>query len=182
MPCSPQADQAIADGKNILILSDRGIDHDHAADPGPAGGCAGLHHHLIRQGTRTRIGLVLESGEPREVHHFSLLVGYGVAAINPYLAFETIDDAIRENLLRDITPYDAKKNYGKAVVKGIVKVMSKMGISTIESYCGAQIFEAVGLHQSVIDRYFTRTASRIGGVGMDVIAREATIRHAARLP
>ena len=171
-----QADTTIKDGKNILILSDRSIDHDHAPIPALLA-CAGLHHHLIRQGTRTQIGLVLESGEPREVHHFSLLVGYGVAAINPYLAFETIDDAIREDLLRDITPYDAKKNYVKAAVKGIVKVISKMGISTVESYCGAQIFEAIGLHPSVIDRYFTRTASRIGGIGMDVIAREATIRH-----
>ena len=175
------ADQAIEGGKNILVLSDRDINADMAPIPALLA-TAGLHHHLIRQGTRTRIGLVLESGEPREVHHFSLLVGYGVAAINPYLALETIDDAIRENLLRDITPYDAKKNYGKAVVKGIVKVMSKMGISTIESYCGAQQFEAVGLHQSVIDRYFTRTASRIGGVGMDVIAREATIRHSQAFP
>ena len=176
-----QADQAILDGKNILILSDRSIDHDHAPIPALLAS-AGLHHHLIRQRTRTKIGLVLESGEPREVHHFSLLVGYGVAAINPYLAFETIDDAIRENVLRHVTPYDAKKNYIKAVVKGIVKVISKMGISTIESYCGAQIFEAIGLHKSVIDRYFTRTASRIGGVGLDVIAREATIRHAHAFP
>ena len=175
------ADRAIAEGKNILVLSDRSIDPQMAPIPALLA-TAGLHHHLIRQGTRTRIGLVLESGEPREVHHFSLLVGYGVAAINPYLALETIDDAIRENLLRDITPYDAKKNYAKAVVKGIVKVMSKMGISTIESYCGAQQFEAVGLHPSVVDRYFTRTASRIGGVGMDVIAREATIRHAQAFP
>ena len=176
-----QADAAIEAGDNILILSDRGLDHDHAPVPALLA-CAGLHHHLILQGTRTRIGLVLESGEPREVHHFSLLVGYGVAAINPYLAFETIDDAIREDLLRGITPYDAKKNYVKAVVKGIVKVISKMGISTIESYCGAQIFEAIGLHPSVIDRYFTRTASRIGGVGMDVLAREATVRHARAFP
>ena len=176
-----EADATIASGKNILILSDRGIDHDHAPIPALLA-CAGLHHHLIRQETRTRIGLVLESGEPREVHHFSLLVGYGVAAINPYLAFETIDDAIRENLLREVTPYAAKKNYVKAVVKGIVKVISKMGISTIESYCGAQIFEAIGLHKSVIDRYFTRTASRIGGVGMDVLAREATIRHSKAFP
>ena len=175
------ADKAIAEGKNILVLSDRDISPEMAPIPALLA-TAGLHHHLIRQGTRTRIGLVLESGEPREVHHFSLLVGYGVAAINPYLALETIDDAIRENLLRDITPYDAKKNYGKAVVKGIVKVMSKMGISTIESYCGAQQFEAVGLHHSVVERYFTRTASRIGGVGMDVIAREATIRHAQAFP
>ena len=175
------ADKAIIDGKNILILSDRGIDADNAAIPALLAS-AGLHHHLIRQGTRTRIGLVLESGEPREVHHFALLVGYGVAAINPYLAFETIDDAIRENLLREITPYDARKNYVKAVVKGIVKVISKMGISTVESYCGAQQFEAVGLHKSVIDHYFTRTASRIGGVGMAVLAREAEIRHDAAFP
>ena len=176
-----EADAAIASGRNILILSDRGVDPAHAPIPALLA-CAGLHHHLIRQGTRTRVGLVLESGEPREVHHFCLLVGYGVAATNPYLAFETIDDAIRENLLRDITPDVAKKNYVKAVVKGIVKVISKMGISTIESYCGAQIFEAIGLHKSVIDRYFTRTASRIGGVGMDVLAREASIRHTHAFP
>ena len=176
-----QADEAIANGKNILILSDRSIDKTHAPIPALLAS-AGLHHHLIRQGTRTRIGLVLESGEPREVHHFALLVGYGVAAINPYLAFETIDDAIREGLLLGISPEKAHYNYIKAAVKGIVKVISKMGISTIESYCGAQQFEAIGLHESVIDRYFTRTASRIGGIGMDVIAREATIRHAHAYP
>ena len=116
------------------------------------------------------------------MHHFSLLVGYGVAAINPYLAFETIDDAIREGLLLGISPETAHYNYIKAAVKGIVKVISKMGISTIESYCGAQQFEAIGLHESVIDRYFTRTASRIGGIGMDVIARESTMRHALAFP
>jgi glutamate synthase (ferredoxin) len=175
------ADAAIAEDKNILILSDRGVDRDHAAIPALLAS-AGLHHHLIRQGTRTCIGLVLESGEPREVHHFSLLVGYGVAAVNPYLAFESIDDAIRQGLMRNIEPYEARKNFVKAAVKGIVKVISKMGISTVESYCGAQIFEAIGLHPSVIDRYFTRTASRIGGVGMDVLAREAQIRHDHAFP
>ena len=120
---------------------------------------------LIREGTRTRVGLVLESGEPREVHHFSLLIGYGAGAINPYVAFETLDDMIRQGLLVNITHKDACKNFVKAAVKGVVKVISKMGISTIQSYRGAQIFEAIGLHPSVVEKYLTGTASRVGGVG-----------------
>jgi glutamate synthase (ferredoxin) len=175
------ADKAIAEGINILILSDRGIDFANAAIPSLLA-VSGLHHHLIRNGTRTRVGLVLESGEPREVHHFSLLIGYGCGAINPYLAFETLDDMIREGLLKNIDHKTACKNYVKAAVKGVVKVISKMGISTIQSYRGAQIFEAVGLHRSVVEKYFTWTASRIEGATMDVIAQETAMRHRHAFP
>ena len=176
-----KASHAIKDGVNILILSDRGINHDNAAIPALLA-VSGLHHHLIREGTRTRVGLVLESGEPREVHHFSLLIGYGCGAINPYLAFETLDDMIRERMLPDMKHKEACKNFVKAAVKGVVKVISKMGISTIQSYRGAQIFEALGLNKQVIDKYFTWTASRVEGVGLDVIAREVEIRHRAAFP
>jgi glutamate synthase (ferredoxin) len=143
---------------------------------------AGLHHHLIREGTRTKVGLVLESGEPREVHHSSVLIGYGVGAINPYLAYETLGDMIWQGQLTNITADQAVQNYMKAAVKGVVKVMSKMGISTIQSYRGAQIFEAVGLNEAFIEKYFTWTSSRIGGVGIDVIAREAQLRHDRAFP
>ncbi len=177
-----KANQAIADGINILILSDRGIDAKNAAIPALLA-VSGLHHHLIREGTRTRVGLVLESGEPREVHHFSLLIGYGCGAINPYLAFETLDDMIRQGMLKSDTDHKtACKNFAKAAVKGVVKVASKMGISTIQSYRGAQIFEALGLSSAVVDKYFTWTASRVEGVGMDVIAKEVEIRHRHAFP
>jgi len=175
------ADKAIADGINILILSDRGIDHGNAAIPSLLA-VSGLHHHLIRNGTRTRVGLVLESGEPREVHHFSLVIGYGCGAVNPYLAFETLDDMIHEGMLKNIDHKTACKNYVKAAVKGVVKVISKMGISTIQSYRGAQIFEAVGLHHTVVDKYFTWTASRIDGATLDVIAKETELRHRHAFP
>ncbi|MHB8170595.1 MAG: glutamate synthase large subunit [Thermincolia bacterium] len=170
------ADCAISGGANLLILSDRGVDAKNAAIPALLA-VSGLHHHLIREGTRTKVSLILESGEPREVHHFALLLGYGVSAVNPYLAFESIDDMIRQGLLPNIKHKDAVKNYIKAAVKGVVKVMSKMGISTIQSYRGAQIFEAVGINQEVIDKYFTWTASRIGGIGVDVIAEETLLNH-----
>ncbi len=176
-----RANRAIADGVNIIILSDRGLDRENAPIPALLA-VAGLHHHLIRAGTRTRAGLVIETGEPREVHHFSLLIGYGAGAINPYLAFETLDDMIRQGLLKGIKHKDACKNFAKSAVKGVVKVISKMGISTIQSYRGAQIFEAVGLKQAVIDKYFTWTPSRIEGVGLDVIAREVQIRHHQAFP
>ena len=176
-----KADRAVADGVNILILSDRGIDRENAPIPSLLA-VSGLHHHLIREGTRTRVGLVLESGEPREVHHFSLLIGYGAGAINPYLAFETLDDMIRQGLLKNIKHKDACKNFAKAAVKGVVKVISKMGISTIQSYRGAQIFEAVGLKQAVIDKYFTWTPTRIEGAGLDVITKEVQIRHQHAFP
>jgi glutamate synthase (ferredoxin) len=175
------ADRAIADGVNILLLSDRGLDANNAPMPAMLA-VAGLHHHLIRRGTRTRVGIVLESGEPREVHHFSLLIGYGCSAINPYLAFETLDDMIREGLLPNLDHKTAIKKYIKAAVKGVVKTMAKMGISTIQSYRGAQIFEAIGLNQSVIDRYFTWTPSRMEGVGLDVLAEEVLQRHRHAFP
>ncbi len=176
-----KADDAIKAGVNILILSDRGTNATYAPIPSLLA-LAGLHHHLIREGTRTRVGLVIETGEPREVHHFSLLIGYGAGAINPYLAFETLDDMIRQGLLKGITHKDACKNYVKAAVKGVVKVISKMGISTIQSYRGAQIFEAIGLKRSVVDKYFTWTPSRIEGAGLDVITREAQLRHERAYP
>jgi glutamate synthase domain-containing protein 2/glutamate synthase domain-containing protein 1/glutamate synthase domain-containing protein 3 len=175
------ADQAITEGTTILILSDRGVDRTHAPIPALLA-TAGLHHHLIRAGTRTRVGLVLESGEPREVHHFCLLLGYGAQAINPYLVYECLNDMIHEGLLTNISYPDAVKGYDKAVYKGVVKVMAKMGISTIKSYCGAQIFEAVGLAQELVDKYFTWTPSRVGGVGLEEIAREAQQQHARAFP
>ncbi|MCG8366500.1 MAG: glutamate synthase large subunit [Pseudanabaenales cyanobacterium] len=171
-----QADQAIAAGVNLLILSDRGIDRDHAPIPALLA-VSGLHHHLIRAGTRTRVGIVLESGEPREVHHYAVLIGYGCGAINPYLAFETIDGMIRQGLLLNVDYPTACQNYIKAVTKGVIKIGSKIGVSTIQSYRGAQIFEAIGLNQAVIDKYFTWTASRIQGADLAVIAQEAILRH-----
>ena len=141
-----------------------------------------MHHHLVREGARTRCALVVESGDAREVHHVALLIGYGAGAVNPYLAFESLDDMIRQRLLEGITHEQAVINYIKALNKGILKVMSKMGISTLQSYCGAQIFEAIGLERAFVDRYFTWTASRIGGVGIDVIAREVLQRHARAFP
>jgi glutamate synthase (ferredoxin) len=176
-----QAAEAIVDGNDFINLSDRGIDRDQAAIPALLA-VAAVHHHLIREGTRTKVGLVLESGEPREVHHFALLIGYGAGAINPYLAFETLDDMVRQGQLNGLDHQYAVKNYIKAINKGVAKVMSKMGISTAQSYCGAQIFEAVGLNQEVIDRYFTWTASRVGGIGLDVIAQEVKLRHDHAFP
>ncbi|EKQ66698.1 glutamate synthase family protein [Leptolyngbyaceae cyanobacterium JSC-12] len=176
-----QADEAIADGVTILILSDRGVDRDHAPIPALLT-VAGLHHHLIRNGTRTRVGLVLESGEPREVHHFATLIGYGCCAINPYLAFESIKEMIEQGLLVGVDYPTAIKNYIKAATKGVVKVASKIGISTIQSYRGAQIFEAIGLDHSVVNKYFTWTASRIEGADLNVIAQEAILRHSHAFP
>ena len=176
-----QANQVIASGGNIIILSDRALNQDNAPIPALLA-VSGLHHHLIREGTRTRVGLVLESGEPREVHHYALLIGYGCGAINPYLAFETIDEMIHQGLLVNIDPKTACKNYIKAATKGVTKVASKIGISTIQSYRGAQIFEAIGLNQSVIDKYFSWTASRIEGAGLEVVAKEAILRHNHAFP
>ena len=170
------ADKAIAGGSNIIILSDRGISAENAPIPAMLA-VSGLHHHLIRQGTRTCVGLVLESGEPREVHHFALLIGYGCSAINPYLAYDSLDDLIHEGLLPGLDHKTAVKKYIKGVVKGVVKTMAKMGISTIQSYRGAQIFEAIGLNHNVIDRYFTWTVSRVEGIGLDMLAEEALARH-----
>ncbi len=175
------ADEAIKGGANILILSDRGVSPELAPIPALLA-TAGLHHHLIRTGTRGRTGLVLESGEPREVHHFALLIGYGCSAINPYLAYETIDDLIKEGLLPNTDHKTGVKKFVKAAIKGVVKTMAKMGISTVQSYRGAQIFEAVGLNSEVVDKYFTWTPSRIEGVGLGVIAGEAIARHQRAFP
>ncbi|NBD23621.1 glutamate synthase large subunit [Paenibacillus glycinis] len=170
------ADRVIGKGHNVLILSDRGVDRENAAIPSLLAVSA-LHHHLIREGSRTKVSILLESGEPREVHHFALLLGYGVSAVNPYLAFETLDDMIRQGLLKGVTHEKAVKNFIKAATKGVVKILSKMGISTIQSYRGAQIFEAVGLTEEVVDAYFTWTPTRIGGIGLDVITEEALKHH-----
>jgi glutamate synthase (NADPH) large chain len=169
------------DEVSVLILTDRGVTRDFAAAPALLA-VAGLHHYLIREGLRTRVSLVLETGEAREVHHFSLLIGYGCSAINPYVAFETIDGMIRDGLLTGVDHKTACKNFVYAASKGVVKVMSKMGISAIQSYRGAQVFEAVGLRQDVIDHYFTWTPSRVGGIGLDVIAQEVMARHHAAFP
>jgi glutamate synthase (ferredoxin) len=175
------ADKAIADGANILILSDRDVSPERAPMPALLA-VAGLNHHLIREGTRTKTGLVLESGEPREVHHFALLIGFGAGAVCPYLAYESLGDMINRGLLTDVQYDDAVKKFRKAAVKGVVKTMSKMGISTIQSYRGAQIFEAVGLHKDVIDRYFTWTASRVQGIGLEEIAEQCRLRHRRAFP
>jgi glutamate synthase (NADPH/NADH) large chain len=172
--------ECIAEGFNLIVLSDRGHDADDAPIPSLLAVSA-VHHHLIREGTRTRIGLVLETGEPREVHHFALLMGFGASAVNPYLAFETIHDQVKLGLIPG-SAIEAEKKYVKAINKGIVKVISKMGISTIQSYHGAQVFEAVGLNQDFIDEYFTWTATRVGGVGIDVVAKEARLRHERGFP
>ncbi|GAP97679.1 glutamate synthase large subunit [Leptolyngbya sp. NIES-2104] len=176
-----QADEAIESGVNILILSDRSVNAQNAPIPALLA-VSGLHHHLIRAGTRTKVGLVLESGEPREVHHFAMLIGYGCGAINPYLAFETMDSMIAQGSVVGVDYKTACKNYIKAVTKGVIKVASKIGISTIQSYRGAQIFEAIGLNHSVVDRYFTWTASRVEGADLEVITKEALLRHHHAFP
>jgi len=175
--------QAIEEGYSLVILSDRGICANRVAMPALLA-CGAVHHHLVREGTRTRIGIIVESGEAREIHHHCLLIGYGADAINPYLAFETLWGLTRDNTLNGEKFSDEKlvKNYIKAVGKGLLKVMSKMGISTLQSYKGAQIFEAVGLNCDVIDHCFASTCSRIEGVGFDVLANEAVRRHEIGYP
>jgi glutamate synthase domain-containing protein 2/glutamate synthase domain-containing protein 1/glutamate synthase domain-containing protein 3 len=176
-----EADRAIAAGASLLILSDRGVGRARAPIPALLA-TAGLHHHLIRQGTRMRAGLVVESAEPREVHHVALLLGYGAGAVNPYLALAAVEQMAAEGQIPDSPPGKASRHFVKASVKGVVKVMSKMGISTLASYRGAQVFEAVGLGPAVIDRFFTWTPSRVGGIGLEEIAREAAARHARAFP
>jgi glutamate synthase (ferredoxin) len=176
-----RASAAVAAGYTIVILSDRSADRDRAPIPSLLA-TAGVHHHLVREGTRTRCALVVEAGDAREVHHCALLLGYGAGVVNPYLAFETLQDMIEQKLLVGISHDKAVKHYIKALNKGILKVMSKMGISTLQSYCGAQIFEAVGLNKEFVDRYFTWTASRIGGAGLDVVASEVLKRHEHAYP
>ncbi len=171
-----KAEQAIRDGGTLLILSDRKLDQENAPIPILLA-ASGVHHYLIRKGLRTKCGIIVESGEPREVHHFSVLFGYGVGAVNPYLAFETIEQMVRKEMIADIDLDKAIVNYIKAINNGILKVMSKMGISTLHSYRGAQIFESIGLQKSVIDEYFTWTASRIGGLDLGGIAKEVEMRH-----
>lgn len=171
-----EADKAIDEGANIIILSDRGVDANYAAVPALLAS-SGLHHHLIRREIRTALGIVLESGEPREVHDFCTLVGYGVTAVNPYIVYETIKDLCQKGMLNGLDYPEAEKNYIKAAVKGVQKVATKMGISTLRSYHGAQIFEAVGLEKELIDRYFTMTPSRLDGIGLDEIAAENQMRH-----
>ena len=172
-----RASRAVDEGASILVLSDRDVDAWHAPIPSLLA-TAAVHHRLIREGKRVRCGIIVESGEPREVADMALLVGYGAGAVNPYLAFESIHAMVKDGVLTDVDPSAADKNYVKALKKGLLKVLSKMGISTIASYHGAQIFEAVGIGKSVIDAYFTGTASRLGGVGLAEIAREAVARHA----
>ena len=173
--------EAIDGGARILILSDRGCDPDHAPIPSLLLTSA-VHHHLVRTRQRTKVGLVVESGDCREVHHVALLIGYGAAAVNPYLAFETIEDLVERGAIQATTSQDAIARYVKALSKGVLKVMSKMGISTIASYTGAQVFEAFGLSQQIVDEYFTGTPSRLSGVGLDVLAAEAEARHATAYP
>jgi glutamate synthase (NADPH/NADH) large chain len=168
---------AIADGANIIVLSDRHSTTELAPIPSLLAVSA-VHHHLVREKTRTQVGLVVESGDAREVHHMALLIGYGAAAVNPYLVLDSIDDMLAGGQLEGVTPRQARKQYIKAACKGVLKVMSKMGISTVASYTGAQVFEAVGLDRAVVDEHFTGTTSRIGGVGLDVIAAEVASRHA----
>ena len=170
-----EATDAVLDGFNILILSDRAVSPTRIPMPALLA-TAAVHHHLIRRGLRTSTGLVVETGEAREVHHFCVLAGYGAEAINPYLAFETLEQIRVQNGLRE-KPYEVQKNYLKAVGKGVLKVMSKMGISTYQSYCGAQIFDAVGLSTDFVEKCFTGTASTIEGAGFEEIAREAVQRH-----
>lgn len=170
-----KAEEAARTEQNVLILSDRGVDENHAPIPALLA-VAAVHNHLIRKVLRTEIGLILESGEPREVHHFCTLIGYGVTAINPYLALETVKDLQARKRLGDISPEKAEENYIKASVGGIMKVMSKMGISTVRSYHGAQIFEALGLNSDFINKFFVNTPTRIGGIGLGGVAQEALAR------
>jgi len=173
------ATAAIDNGSAILILSDRGVDRDNAPIPSLLA-TAAVHHHLIRTGLRTKVGIVVESGEPRDVSQMAVLIGYGAGAINPYLAFETMQDMVDRELLSTTVDYKtAEKNFIKAIDKGLLKIISKMGISTIQSYRGAQIFEAVGLNSAVIDKYFTWTASQIEGLSLDQIEEETLRRHSS---
>jgi glutamate synthase (NADPH) large chain len=177
-----EAARYVDNGANILILSDRNLGPERVAMPSLLA-VAAVHHHLVRRGTRLRTGLVIESGEPRDIHHMACLIGYGAAAINPYLMFESLDELADRSLLPgDLDREEAEKQIVKAIGKGLLKTISKMGISTIQSYCGAQIFEAVGLAPALIDEHFTGTASRIGGVGLDELSTEAMERHFRAYP
>ncbi len=167
---------AIEQGANLIVLSDRGANALMAPIPSLLA-CSGLHHEMVRKGLRAKAGLLIECGDAREVHHFALLLGYGAGTINPYLAFETLDGMIRQGIIKGIDHHDAVRLYRKAIKKGVVKVMSKMGISTIQSYRGAQIFEAIGLNEEFVSRYFDKTASRVSGIGLAEIAAETLYHH-----
>jgi len=177
-----EADEALAAGVNILILSDRNTGADRVPVPALLA-VSSVHHHLVREGTRLQAGLVIESGEPRDVHQFATLIGYGAAAINPYVMLETLGELVDEGWLpAGMTAEEAQKRAIKGISKGLLKTISKMGISTISSYCGAQIFEAIGLEPKLVERHFTGTPSRIGGIGTEVLAQEALDRHARAYP
>jgi glutamate synthase domain-containing protein 2/glutamate synthase domain-containing protein 1/glutamate synthase domain-containing protein 3 len=177
-----EAANYVENGANIIILSDRNLGAERVAMPSLLA-VAAVHHHLVRAGTRLRTGLVIESGEPRDIHSMATLIGYGASAINPYLMFESLDELTERSLLpEDLERDEAEQRIVKAIGKGLLKTISKMGISTIQSYCGAQIFEAVGLERELIDKHFTGTASRIGGIGLDVLATEALERHFRAYP
>ncbi|NCT89821.1 glutamate synthase large subunit [Cellulomonas sp. APG4] len=176
-----QVDRAVEAGTSFLILSDRDSDADKAPIPSLLLVSA-VHHHLLRRHTRTRVSLVVEAGDVREVHHVALLIGYGAAAVNPYLAMESVEDLARDGSLGEVSPEKAVANLIKALGKGVLKVMSKMGISTIQSYRGAQVFEALGLSHELVEEYFTGTTSRLGGIGLDVVATEVAARHAQAYP
>ncbi|WP_370935228.1 glutamate synthase large subunit [Amycolatopsis sp. cg13] len=176
-----EVSEAIEDGARLIVLSDRGVDADHAPIPSLLLTGA-VHHHLVREKTRTQVGLIVEAGDAREVHHIALLVGYGVAAVNPYLAMATVEEMAHRGLIPGVTPKQATTNLIKALGKGVRKTMSKMGVSTVASYTGAQIFEAVGLGAEVIDTCFTGTTSRLGGVGFDTLAEEVSQRHVRAFP
>ena len=176
-----EVSKAISDGARIIVLSDRDGDAENAPIPSLLLTSA-VHHHLIREKTRTSVGLVVEAGDVREVHHVALLIGYGAACVNPYLAMESAEDLVLQGVITGITPEKAVKNLIKSLGKGVLKVMSKMGISTIASYTGAQVFEAIGLSQEVVDEYFVGTTSRLGGVSLDVIAQETIARHHIAYP
>ncbi|OGX00900.1 MAG: glutamate synthase subunit alpha [Omnitrophica bacterium RIFCSPLOWO2_02_FULL_45_16] len=175
-----EAVSAIKKGYTFIILSDRGVDKGFAGIPALLAAAA-VHHHLIRNALRTQIGIIIESAEPREVHHFALLFGYGADCVNPYLAYETVNQLIKDGEL-DLIRSEAEHNYIKAVEKGILKILSKMGISTLQGYRGAQVFEAIGLNDAIIDKCFTGTPSRIGGIGFDIIAKETLLRHGHAYP
>ena len=176
-----EIDEAIAQGVRLLVLSDRDSDFDHAPIPSLLL-TAAVHHHLVRQKTRSLIGLIVEAGDVREVHHVALLVGYGAAAINPYLAMETVESMVRHGMITDISPEQAVRNLVKALGKGVLKVMSKMGISTVASYRGAQVFEALGLSQELVDAHFTGTTSKLGGIGIETVHEEVRKRHDIAYP
>ena len=176
-----RACEAIAKGARTLVISDRDSDHTKAPIPSLLAVSA-VHHHLVRTKERTTVGLVVESGDAREVHHIAMLIGFGAAAVNPYLAFESIEDLVREGELTGIEPATAVRNYLKALGKGVMKVMSKMGISTVASYTGAQAFEAIGIDRDVIDEYFAGTPTQLGGVGLEVLAEEVKLRHRRAYP